>query len=382
MNAARPFKLSVVYEFAGQRGHMMHSLVENLGSILPGMRVTYIGGLFATYRPGGFRPQRLVNLLWVYIRVAVHLILGRPDAVLVQSAPPGVPLWTVAWAAIGRVPVFYWLMDYHPEFEARWLERRGQRGLARFLRSVDAYLMPRFAAIITLDPAMTSLAGTRASPKSVLEHPTWVTDETALVAPVSFRPGSGGGPLRLAYSGSLGAAHDLAPLSRLLRSIARRRTVRLFVIGGSPKGRGRFRELGAELGVAVEMIPRVPNFADLRGVFERLKIDAGIVLLAQESAGLVSPSKFSGYINFGLPLVYVGPSGTSASAVCARFKGGFWLSPQAGPEETERIADELLDEGRMAAASAGACEAAAHFAGFNGKSLAMALAPHMLRRFE
>jgi len=271
-------------------------------------------------------------------------------------------------------------MDYHPEFEARTLERRGLYGLARLLRAVDASLMPRFAAIITLDPAMTDLVRTRTSPSDVLEHPTWVTDGTAGVAPVSYRPGRSNGPLRLAYSGNLGAAHDLDPLRRLLGSIARRRPVCLFVIGGSKKGENRFRELCTGLGVTVQAIPRVPLFADLRGLYERLKIDAGIVLLSRESAGLVSPSKFSAYIKFGLPLVYVGPAGTNAATVCLQFQGGFWLPIDAGPSETDFIASELLDELRMTAAAEGANAAAEHFAQFDGKSLADLLAPRLIRR--
>jgi|HubBroStandDraft_1064217.scaffolds.fasta_scaffold06476_3 hypothetical protein len=379
MSGARPFRLSVVYEFAGQPGHMMHSMLENLRPMVPGMKVTFLPGLFVKYRPGGLRPERLANLAWVYLRVAAHLLFRRPDAVIVQSAPPGVQLWTVAWAALGGVPVYCWLMDYHPEFEARGLERRGHRGLARLLRSVDASLMPRFAAIVTLDQAMTALVRTRASPENVLEHPTWVTDATAGVAPVSYRPGFGDGPLRLAYSGNLGAAHDLAPLRSLIESVTRRRPVHLFVIGGSEKGRNRFRELCECPGVAVEMFPSVPLFADLRGLYEELRVDAGIVLLSEESAGLASPSKFSGYINFGLPLLYVGPPGTNAAKICLQFHGGFWLPTRSGPDDADSVALGLLDEGRMAAAAAGAQMAAEHFAKFNGRTLADALAPRLAR---
>jgi putative colanic acid biosynthesis glycosyltransferase WcaI len=379
MSGARPFRLSVVFEFAGQPGHMMHSLLENLSLMMPALRVTILPGIFVKYRPGGFHPERLANLVWVYLRVAVHLLFRRPDAVIVQSAPPGVQLWTVAWAAIRGVPVFCWLMDYHPEFEARALERRGHRGVARLLRAVDAFLMRRFAAIITLDPAMTALVRTRASPANVLEHPTWASDGPSGLSPVSYRPGSGDGPLRLAYSGNLGAAHDLAPLRALLESIARRRQVRLFLIGGSQKGKNRFLTLCAGLGVAVEVVPRVPLFADLRGVYEKHKIDAGIVLLSTDSAGLASPSKFSGYINFGLPLVYIGPPGTNAATVCLQFHGGFRLPTEAGIAEADCVASGLLDEGQMSAAVEGSHAAAEHFARFDAKSLAGALAPRLVR---
>jgi len=380
VSSARPFSLSVVYEFAGEPDHMMHSLLENLRPLVPGMRVTLIPGVFSKYRPGGLRPGRLVNLACVYLRVAAHLLVRRPNAVIVQSAPPGVHLWTVAWAAIGRSPVYCWLMDYHPEFEARMLERRGHSGLARPLRAMDATLLSRFAAIITLDPAMTALVRARAKAAVVLEHPTWVADGTAGVWRVSYRPGGEGGPLRLAYSGNLGAAHDLTLLRKLIESVSRRRPVLLFVVGGTKKGELRFRQLCADLGIAVEFIPRVPLFSDLRGLYEGLRIDAGIVLLSEESAGLASPSKFSGYINFGLPIIYLGPSGTNAATVCLRFNGGFWLRAGSGSVEMDTVADGLLDERQMAAAAAGAHAAAEHFAGFNGRSLAATLAPHLAVR--
>jgi hypothetical protein len=382
MISMRPIRISIVFEYADRPGHMMHSLLENLGPMLPAMQVTYIHGLFTIYRPGGIRPERLANLAWVYLRVALHLLFRRPDAVLVQSAPPGIQLWTVAWAAIGRVPVFCWLMDYHPEFEARGLERRGHRALARILRAVDKLLMPRFATIITLDPAMTALVRTRASSADVLEHPTWVTDGKAALEPVSYVPGGGDGPLCFAYSGNLGAAHDLGPLRQILESVARQRRVCLLVIGGSSKGENRFRELCDGLGIEIEVIPRVSVFSDLRDLYERRRIDIGIVLLSEESAGLVSPSKFSAYINFGLPLLYLGPPSTNAATVCLEFKGGFWLPPGADQAETAIVAAGLLDRSRMSAAASGARAAATHFASFDGKSLAKVLAPRLVMRMS
>ncbi len=380
MIGTKQMRLSIVYEYADRPGHMMHSLLENLRPMMPGVQVTYIRGLFPTYRPGGIRPDRLVNLAWVYLGVAAHLIFRRPDAVLVQSAPPGIQLWTVAWASFGRVPVLCWLMDYHPEFEARVLDRRGHRWIARLLRAVDGSLMSRFASIITLDPAMTSLVLLKASSADVIEHPTWVTDHGAGVEPVSYVPGSGEGPLRFAYSGNLGAAHDLCGLRHVLESVARQRAVYLLVIGGSSKGEDRFKELGRALGIEVEAVPRVALFPELKDLYESRRIDVGIVLLSEESAGLVSPSKFSAYINFGLPLMYLGPRATNAATVCHEFKGGFWLPPGASQAEVDIVVSGLLDESRMKAAASGACAAATHFAGFNGGSLARMLAPRLAVR--
>ncbi len=356
----------------------MESLISDLQRRLPGLQATCLCGFFPTYRPGGFRPERIANLFWVYWRVALHLLMSRPEAVLVRTSPPGVQLWTVWWAGLRHIPTFCWLMDYHPEIEARQLEKKGFRVLARLLRRIDADLMPRFAAIIALDRAMASQARMRAAGAEVVQYPTWATTRTTPDLAVSYPPDGEGNALRLAYSGNLGVAHDLSILTQLLRRIVQSRSVSLLVVGASPAGEERFRQLGEDLGVAVEIRPRVP-FAELRALYQERKIDAGVVLLSAESAGLVSPSKFSGYINFGIPLIYLGPADTNTAEVCVRFGGGFWISVEAGAAQIDGAVTALLDPERMAAAAAGARVAAEHFAAMNSGPLADLLAERLLR---
>ncbi len=375
----RPLKVAFVYEYARRTDDwMMSSLIESLRSRLPGLETVYLHGLFTTYQPGGLRPRRLANLVWVYLRVAWHLTMTRPDAVLVRTTPPAVQLWTVWWARFRRVPVYCWLMDYHPEMEARQLDRRGFGFLARWLRRIDAALMPRFATIITLDEAMAVLARTRAGGVEVLQHPTWTTSGPTALTPVAYHPGQSPDVLRLAYSGNLGAAHDLTTLGELLGALVQRRPVRLYIIGASAAGEERFRQLAAGLAIPVETHPRVA-FDGLRELYHRWQIDAGVVLLAAESAGLVSPSKFSGYINFGIPLVYVGPPDTNTAEVCTRFSGGFWLPDDASAREVAALAEALLDPRQVAEAASGARAAASHFARLNSESLATLLAPRFLQ---
>ncbi len=372
-------RIAFVFEYARDNNDWMFgSLIESLGARLPGLQSTCIHGVFPTYRPGGLRAGRIVNLVWVYLQVVLHLTFFHHDAVLVRSAPPGVQLWTMWWARFRRVPVLCWMMDCHPEIEARKLERLGFTGTARFLRGMDASLMPRFSVIVALDKAMADFVRSRAAGVEVLEHPTWNAGEAAGMQPVSYRPGSGAGPLRLAYSGNLGTAHDLSAFSGLLDQLARRRPVELHVIGSSAAGEARFLELGSKPGVSIKTNPRV-SFAELRGLYERWKIDAGVVLLAGESCGVVSPSKFLGYIDFGVPLVYLGPPATSTAEVCTRFGGGFWMPVRAGSRDSKAVADSLLDVGRMRDAAKGARAAAAHFAGLNADSLADMLLPRLER---
>jgi len=376
---SRPLRLLFIFEYGQRAGDPMTvSLIHSLKTRLPGLRISCVHGVFSKYRPGGLHPERLVNFAWTYLCVALRLLFSRPDAVLVRTAPPGVQLWTVWWARWRGAPTFCWLMDYHPEMEARQLEKRGQAWAARILRRIDAALMPRFAAIVALDPAMAAVARARAAGVEVLEHPTWETNGSAALTPVAYRPGQGAGPLRFAYSGNLGMAHDLTTFSALLGELVRTRQVQLCVIGASAAGEERFRKLGAERGIAIETHPRVP-FGDLRDLYNRRQIDVGLVLLSDESSGLVSPSKFSAYINFGLPLVYVGPPGSNTAEVCARFRGGFHLANGASPAEIAAVAERLLDPRQMTEAATGARAAAAHFAALNSESLSDLLAPRIVR---
>lgn len=376
-HAAPPLRVTFVYEYAHRTDDwMMSSLIESLRARIPRLKAKYLHGVFTTYRPGGMHPQRLINLLWVYLRVAAHLVFSKPDAVLVRTTPPGVQLWAVWWAKFRSVPVFCWLMDYHPELEARLLEKRGHKGAARWLRRIDAGLMPRFAGIITLDHAMSQLAQKRAAKVEVWQHPTWTTSGAAALLPVDYQPGEERETLRLAYSGNLGAAHDLTTLTALLEELSRHRAVHLYVIGASPSGEDRFRRMGARFSIKVETHPRV-SFTQLRELYHEWRIAAGVVLLSGDSAGLVSPSKFSGYINFGIPLVYLGPSGTNTGEVCTRFRGGFWMAENASRDEIVATATALLDARSLSAAAAGAREAAQYFSTLNSESLAELIAPRL-----
>ncbi len=377
--SSRPPRVTFVYEYGQLNSDwMLSSLIRDMELKLPGLQVTRVHGLFAKFRVGGLHYERIVNLAWVYLRVVLHLLFARPDAVLVRSTPPCVQLWTVWWARFRRVPVFCWLMDYHPEMEARQLERRGFARSARFLRHIDAGLMPRFATIIALDKAMADFVRTRAVNVEILQHPTWTMSGADALRPVSYLPGGGTGPLRLAYSGNLGAAHDLSALTGLLSELAGRRPVQLYIIGASPAGEERFKVLGASLGIPIVTNPRV-SFTVLRELYEQWKIDAGVVLLSAESAGLVSPSKFSGYINFGIPLVYLGPPDTNTAEICTRFGGGFWVPVGARKAEIENVAESLLEVRRMLAAASGARAAAAHFSSLTSDSLAEMLATRIRR---
>ena len=54
----------------------------------------------------------------------------------------------------------------------------------------------------------------------------------------------------------------------------------------------------------------------------------------------MSPSKFSGYLSFGLPILNIGPSGTNADYACSNFKAGVSLNEVS---EIYGVAELLLN---------------------------------------
>ena len=164
-----------------------------------------------------------------------------------------------------------------------------------------------------------------------------------------------------------------------MTELSHRRPVELIVVGGSEGSAGRFRRLGEQVGIRIVFRPRVPRFEQLQDVYNEFRVDLGVVLLSEESMGVVSPSKFSGYIDFGLPLLYVGPPETNAAEVCVRFGGGFWLPSGSAPAARAEVAESIYRPGAVHSAAKAALRDSDYFSGFNQDSLAALLAPRLVR---
>jgi len=366
-------RLTFIFEFGPSGDWMLKSLATGLKLQIPNLEIRFIHGLSLNYTPGGFHVSRLLNLCVVYLRTAWHFLISSPDIALVRTTPPGIQLWALACSRPRRVPVICWLMDYHPEIEARGLAARGFTTTAAMLRAIDRAVMRRFEAIIVLDGAMAELARARSAGRQVIEHPTWSASQPCF--PRISRSLDGNRTLRrLVYAGHLGEAHDIYVLEQLLLSASRIGQVELYVIGSSPGGEARFRRVGAAIGVRVHCALRVP-FAELRTVFEAIQADIGVVLLSDESVGLVSPSKFSGYIAHGLPVLYIGPAKTNCDRVCAELGGGLAIRNSASKEEIEQAASWIWDGQALARAAEGSLRAKKHFDSFSGDSLADFIIP-------
>lgn len=321
-------RIHFVNELApGEPNEMMTSLVKEVESQCNEAICSRTHGFLRRYRPGGAALLRLGNLVYVWFRAGVEILLRRPAVIVVSSSPPMTQHWVRLVSLPVKSKVVVWLMDYHPEIEARMLERRPWcKWLAGSLRRFDRWVLARCAAVVVLDEAMERAVRSQVDTVRILVHPPWNVQGDRVFTPIMRKDGEAddGKVLRLLHLGNLGAAHDLNHFAEMLREVCIGTEVSLLAIGGSRSANRAFEQLGARTGFSVETHKRQP----WEEVLERIRAfepNLGVVLLRSDSAGLASPSKFATYLKLGIPILYMGPQGTNAHYACMEFGAGVAL---------------------------------------------------------
>lgn len=292
-----------------------------------GWHVSWKSGWMSDYRAGGVGFARLGNLFYCYIAFPWHLWRQRPSAVLVRTAPPGIQVWLSFWAAIQRRKVIWWLMDYHPEIEARLLEERGWVGrrFARMLRLVDRCALDRTHAVIAIDEAMAGTVRAKSCKPRIGVYTTWspeVPTEQNAVAWASEKTRT----ITLLHLGNYSFAHSLDGLKALIDIAPAGWGFRLIVVNPSERGRARFNQLADGDHVQVEFHPK-QSLETLEKWIVSKQINWGLVTLDPRFSGTLSPSKFHTYLDLNLPLLYFGPHSTNAALYCEKYGAGLAVPP-------------------------------------------------------
>lgn len=178
------------------------------------------------------------------------------------------------------------------------------------------------------------------------------------------------GKLRFVYLGNLGRAHDVPLFLDFLQACAREIETEVGFVGTAEASLGPVREAAAARGFRVEQHPHVA-FEQLPQKLPPLRFDYGLVAFSEKFAGLLSPSKFSGYLVANLPIVYLGPPGTNGAMVCDRFGAGRRLDRSSlAPEVLRGVLRAMLAQRGSAELTARVGEARAFFDRFDGEYLA------------
>lgn len=367
----------------------MPELVEAVQSEKPELSVRYFHSPIKNYYPGGLHPLRIFSLLWMHLCLPFVVFLYRPDWIFVRTSPP-----LIQWTALllGRLTgarVGCWLMDYHPLIECRLFDRyKLTRPLARSFDRVDRWILKEFNLIVCLDQAMLGLCRERVPKSNLIQYPTWgkgVENQFAANEEDSSQSKKHtASPLpdfsksiNFAYIGNLGKGHSLEMFEVFLKKIKENtQAISLYYAGGDEVADSTFRSLSKSLNIAYKPLGHIP-FPMLGNLYTQHQIHYGIVLMKDAMAGLISPSKYTGYIHHGLPILYIGPKGTNAEEVVSRFGGGVAIRNSADDNVRSKAATELLISTHYQQFLLGAQKAKQHFASKGARGLAKILIREM-----
>ncbi|CAB3933599.1 glycosyltransferase WbuB [Achromobacter insolitus] len=291
--------------------------------------------LWVPERPGGLK--RLIHLASFALSSLPTLLraaAGRPDIILVVE--PALFCAPAAWLTARLCGASAWLhiQDYEVDaaFELGLLKGAGLRAL---VRRAERWLMRRFDRVSTISNRMLDLALAKGvEPGCAVLLPNWI--DVDAIAP---QGGSGRYRAELGipddaivalYSGNMGGKQGLQTLADVAARLNRETRLWFLFCGQGPE-RAPLEEQCAGL-------PRVV-FLDLQPAerLGELLNTADIHLLPQRAgaADLVMPSKLTGMLASGRPVVCGAAPGTELAGVVARC--GLLTPPEDGAAMAEAV---------------------------------------------
>ena len=315
--------------------------------------------MWAPRRPATSIARRVFQYLAFYVG-AWRLLrrLPRQDVIVCLTTPPMIGAVAVAhrrrYRRDGDCRLVLWNMDCYPEIlEVAGLISRG--GLAaRACRRVNRWLYYRLDHVVCLDDAMRDRlqlphdAGRSAPSFSVI--PNWEPlDRFPDRAPAE--PWAGRARLDIGerfvvlYQGNAGYGHEFDNVIEAARILRDDGVVFLFIGGGVHHQ--RIEKAAAERRLDNLLChPYVPE-AQVHSALATA--DVGLITLADDAAGVMSPSKLHAYLAASVPVIYAGPPGGNVAAAIERFACGVRVSPCDGAAMAECVR-RLMTERRWLAA--------------------------------
>lgn len=258
----------------------------------------------------------LLAALWTLIR------MPRQDVVISMTTPPFVYLVAMVHKFRRRdVRIILWSMDVYPEVAERLRAVSPRNIVARLLRRLNAWALPKLDSVVVLDGAMADLvleAG--APPERVHVIPNW--ERSDLYAGSVPAPWHGYQRLGLSdrfivlYLGNVGLGHDIDTVLGAAPELDADGVSFLFVGGGPRWAELEEKSSGIDNVIVHPYIDKEHTPSVLAGA------SASLIGLDERALGVMSPSKLHGSLGMGVPVVYVGPDGSNVSEAIDRYGCG------------------------------------------------------------
>lgn len=285
-----------------------------------------------------------VNLsgkLWDYSRFLAgifwHLLWRRrnPDTIVALSDPP--LLGAVVWLATGwrRAAVIHWVHDIYPEIAVEL----GGPGWLNGLRPWRNLAWRRSAGCVVPGETMQAVvrsSGVRAD--HVMVCPNWALPElqplpAERVLAARARLGIGT-QFVAAYSGNLGRAHSLDPLLEVAERLRDDQKFLLLLIGRGPQ-RSQLEATVVKRGLTnVRFLESQPR----QLLAETLSVaDVHFVTLKPGMERWVFPSKLSGIVSAGRPVIFLGNCDSEIARLITQNGWGRCFSPDHISDAAEEL---------------------------------------------
>lgn len=297
--------------------------------------------------------RRLIGQVSFVAQCIVRGLLVRDlRAVLCTTSPPFGAAAGLAVAGLRRVPLTHWVMDVNPDQAVITGQLAGGSMFVKALEWLNRRTLRAADNVVSLDRFMQDRMSTKlAHPSADLAIvPPWPLD--GRLAPIDhpdnpFRQQHGlADKLVFMYSGNHSPVHPLDTLLAAARDLEDRpEVVFVFVGGGSEKGR-----IEAAIEAGATNLRSLPYQPLERIAYSLSAADVHLVVLGDDMAGIVHPSKVYNAMLVGRPILYIGPRPSHVTDLLDRHEIGWEVRHGDVPamvETLRRIAS--LDGASLAA---------------------------------
>ena len=251
------------------------------------------------------------------------LRLAKQDVIVCLTTPPLIVVAGLFHKLLHRkTRLILWNMDCYPEVAERSGTIRPQGIISRSLQSVNRFLALHLDHIVCLDKAMKTLLASRekghATPTTIIPNWEKLSDYPA-IAPVSLDKRKDL-PFTVLYSGNMGYGHSFKTLLLAARELKRKGSSVRFVITG-----GGIRSEEIQQRIATEDLHNISfegyvSHDQLRHI--QTTSHCALITLRDNMLGCMSPSKLHASLAMGLPVLYVGPFGSSIDEAISNYGCG------------------------------------------------------------
>lgn len=315
-------------------------------------------------RTSGFGRARLlgraVDYLTFYLSAAWCLwqLARAGDVVVAKTDPPMVSVAASLVCLLRRAHLVNWLQDLFPEVaRALGIGRRWRLGYALLSRVRTASLRRAVANVVIGRGMATRVEALGVSRDRIRIIPNWA--DPAEIRPIAHaenpvrRDAGFGDAFVIAYSGNLGRVHDVATLLEAMTILARKQAgpdrpgagpgLRWLFVGGGALTPVLKAEAARRGLTDIAFWPYQPRSALSRTL---AAADAHLASLRPEFEGLVVPSKVTGAMAAGRPILFVGDPDGEIGRLIARHGCGCVIAAGDGPGLADAVRALARDRAR------------------------------------